>query len=323
MLPYTRREFAKLALAAIPAAGALSALGHAAEKSAAPKARGAGKVNGVVIGLNVPYSFSMPAMSSDEILERCVQLGVGGVEMRTQPVEAFLGAPANLVGTRATVAVGGAAESNAQRLRQWRESVAVDRAGALRQQYEAAGVMIEIVKVDGIFKMSDAELDYVFNLGKALGARALSTEISRAADADRDHARVGSFADKHKFWIGYHGHTKTGPEDWEKAFALAKYNAANVDLGHFVSGWSTSPIPFLKQHHARITHVHVKDRKMHEGPNTPFGEGDTPIVEALRLIRDNHWPIQATIEFEYKVPADSDRMKEIAKCVQYCRDALA
>jgi sugar phosphate isomerase/epimerase len=103
----------------------------------------------------------------------------------------------------------------------------------------------------------------------------------------------------------------------------SKYNGINLDIGHFTAGNSTSPIPFLRKHADRITHIHVKDRKMNNGPNTPFGEGDTPIVEALRLIRDNHWPIQATIEFEYKVPADSDRMKEIAKCVQYCRDALA
>ena len=54
-----------------------------------------------------------------------------------------------------------------------------------------------------------------------------------------------------------------------------------------------------------------------------FGQGDTPIVEALRLIRDNKWPIQATIEFEYPVPEGSDRMAELAKCVEFCRAALA
>jgi hypothetical protein len=53
-----------------------------------------------------------------------------------------------------------------------------------------------------------------------------------------------------------------------------------------------------------------------------LGEGDTPVAEVLRLIRDNKWNIQATIEFEYKVPAGSSRMAEIARCIKFCRDAL-
>ena len=84
-----------------------------------------------------------------------------------------------------------------------------------------------------------------------------------------------------------------------------------------------SPVPFISRYHERITHVHIKDRKMRTGPNVPFGEGDTPIAEVLHLFRDNKWNIQGTIEFEYKVPADSDRMTELAKCIQYCRDALS
>jgi sugar phosphate isomerase/epimerase len=127
--------------------------------------------------------------------------------------------------------------------------------------------------------------------------------------------------------VGYHGHATTTAEHFEEAFASAKFNGANLDIGHFVAGGNGSPIEFIKKHHERITHVHIKDRKYDaatkNGPNTPFGEGDTPIKEVLRLIRDNHYAIQATIEFEYKVPADSDRMKEIARSVQYCRDALA
>jgi sugar phosphate isomerase/epimerase len=95
-----------------------------------------------------------------------------------------------------------------------------------------------------------------------------------------------------------------------------------VDLGHFVAGNNVSPADFIKEHYERITHVHVKDRKKNNGPNTLFGEGDTPITDILRLIRDNKWKIQATIEFEYKIPAGSDRMTEIARCIRYCRDAL-
>src|SRR2546430_2646633 len=168
--------------------------------------------------------------------------------------------------------------------------------------------------------MSDAELDYVFNLAKILGGRAISTEIS---NKEADLERLGQFADKHQLMVGYHGHATTTAEHWQKACSIAKFNGANVDLGHFVAGNNTSPVPFIKEHHARITHVHVKDRKMHDGPNTPFGEGDTPIVEVLRLIRDNKWNIQATIEFEYKIPAGSDRMTEIARALRYCREQLA
>ena len=291
----------------------------AAETPAKPPGKPNSKVAGVQIGLNVPYSFASPQMSGDDILKNCLLLRLSAVELRTQPVEAFLGAPASPTKQKDSAASGTAA-ANAEQLRQWRKSVSMKRVKEFRKKYEAAGVLIEIVKVDGIFKMADDELDHVFALAKALGGRAISTEI---AHDDDELKRVGQFADKHRFMVGYHGHATTTPEHWEKAFSFAKYNGANVDIGHFVAGNNVSPVPFIKQHHDRITHVHLKDRKMHNGPNTPFGEGDTPIAEVLRLIRDNKWKIQATIEFEYKIPAGSDRMTEIARAIRYCREALA
>jgi sugar phosphate isomerase/epimerase len=181
-------------------------------------------------------------------------------------------------------------------------------------------VSIEIVKFDSVYAMVDGELDFAFALAKALGARAISCEISTKDD---DLRRVGRFADKHQLMVGYHGHTKVTPAIWEHAFSLAQHNGANVDIGHFIAGNDYSPVEFIRKHHDRITHVHIKDRKLHDGPNVPFGTGDTPIVEVLRMIRDNGWPMQATIEFEYPVPAGSDRMTEIAKALKYCRDALA
>jgi sugar phosphate isomerase/epimerase len=310
----TRREFTKLGLAALPGLGLLSRL-SAAEP---PKGKPNSKVNGVQIGLNVPYSFANMTMSGADILKNCVELGLSGVELRTQPVEAYLGlAPDLAVGKKDGEKANAA--SRAEQVRAFRKSASMDKAREFRTMYETAGVLIEIVKVDGIFKMSDDELDYAFTLAKTLGARAISSEISHVED---ELKRVGSFADKHKLMVGYHGHATTKPEHWEAAFALAKYNGANVDLGHFVAGNNTSPVPFITQHHDRVTHVHLKDRKFNNGPNTPFGEGDTPIAEVLRLIRDNKWPIQGTIEFEYKVPAGSDRMAEIAKCIKFSRDAL-
>jgi sugar phosphate isomerase/epimerase len=314
MSSQNRREFAKLALTALPGVALMSASKrlNAAETPAKPNS----KVSGVQIGLNVPYSFANPIMSGDDILKSCLELGLSGLELRTQPVEAFLGVPEVLITkTRAE-----SRAANAQQLREWRKTVSMDRVKEFRAKYDAAGMLIEIVKVDGIFGFADEEIDYAFALAKTLGGRAISTEISHK---EEELKRLGQFADKHEFMVGYHGHATTKPEHWEAAFALAKFNGANVDLGHFVAGNNTSPVPFITKYHDRVTHVHVKDRKYNNGPNTPFGEGDTPIVEVLHLLRDNKWNIQATIEFEYKVPSGSDRMTELARCIKYCRDALA
>lgn len=311
---YTRRELGKLALAALPA---LSASPESVFAASAARAKPNSKVSGVQIGLNVPYSFGNNLMSGDETLERCVALGVSAVELRSQPVEAFMGVPADLVKATARGGSQGAERQAAlAELRKWRVAAPLQKVKEFRKKYEDAGVKIDIVKFDAIYAREDDELDYCFELAKALGARAISCEISA-----KDTQRLGSFADKHRLMVGYHGHAETGPANWEAAFTQARHNGANLDIGHFVVGNKTSPLPFLKQHHDRITHIHVKDRKL-TGENVPFGEGDTPIKEVLQVIRDNKWPIEATIEFEYRVPAGSDRMAEIGKCVQFCRDAL-
>ncbi len=320
---YTRRELATLALAALPAARLFPTAAVSAFQ-----AKPNSKVRGVMIGMNVPYNFGGRTMPVDEIIQNCVKLDVSGVELRTQPVEAFLGVPEQLVAagrggsgraaTPPTPEQEAAQKANAEELRKWRLSVPMEKVRALRKRFDDAGVFVEIVKVDGIFAMTDEVVDYEFALAKSLGARAISTEI-----AVPDTKRLGQFADKHKMMVGYHGHATTSAADFETVFSYAAHNGANLDIGHFVAGQNTSPVPFIKQHHSRITHLHIKDRKMNNGPNVPFGQGDTPIKEVLQLIRDNKWNIQATLEFEYPVPEGSDRMTEIKKSLDYCRAALA
>ena len=312
-MPYTRRELAALALAAFPAAHLLETLPVAAFQT-----RPGSKVRGVMIGMNVPYNFGGRNVPVDEIIRNCVELGISGVELRTQPVEAFLGAPASPAGGgRAGAEPDAAQKASADALRQWRLSVAMDKVQPVRKKFEDAGILIEIVKVDGILTMPDDIVDYEFQLAKALGARAISTEINVTQTQ-----RLGQFADKHRMMVGYHGHATTTTADFETSFGYAAHNGANLDIGHFVAGQNTSPVPFITRHHDRITHIHVKDRKKNNGANVPFGQGDTPITEVLQLIRDNKWNIQATIEFEYPVPEGSSRMGELKKCIDYCRAAL-
>ena len=88
---YTRREFGTLAFTALP-------LTHFLGRSAsALQSKPDSKVRGVTIGMNVPYNFGGRDMPVDDIIRNCVALGVSGLELRTQPVEAALGLPAATV----------------------------------------------------------------------------------------------------------------------------------------------------------------------------------------------------------------------------------
>jgi hypothetical protein len=40
-------------------------------------------------------------------------------------------------------------------------------------------------------------------------------------------------------------------------------------------------------------------------------------------VQKNKWTMPATIEQEYAIPEGSDAVKEVAKCLEFCRKALA
>jgi sugar phosphate isomerase/epimerase len=320
-MEFTRRDLGRLALAAaLPL-----------PLFAKPDSRW----GGVQVGINAPYSFHNIPGSADDVQKYVVNLGLSAVELRSQPVEESLGCPihystmpnprpATPPTAEQKAAQAAEAAAKAAAVEKWRLSASMDQFKAFRKKYEDAGIAIQIVKFDGVDKMKDEVVDYAFTLAKALGARAISCEIPQSKTA-----WLGEFATKHKMMVGYHGHTNINnpeafgaPESWEKAMAHSKYNGINLDIGHFIAANNTSPIPFLKKYADRVTHVHIKDRKMNNGPNTPFGEGETPIKEVLQFMKREKYPFQATIEFEYKVPDGSDTLREIAKCVDYCRSAL-
>jgi sugar phosphate isomerase/epimerase len=81
---------------------------------------------------------------------------------------------------------------------------------------------------------------------------------------------------------------------------------------------------FLDRFHDRIASFHLKDRTKpeHCALNLPWGTGETPIKQILQLVKKNKWRIPASIELEYNIPEGSDAVKEVRKCVDYCRRAL-
>lgn len=104
--------------------------------------------------------------------------------------------------------------------------------------------------------------------------------------------------------------------------SFSKYIGVNLDIGHF-SAANFDAVAYIKEHHARITNLHLKDRKKNQGPNVPWGQGDTPIKEVLQLMAKEKYAFPANIEFEYQVPEGSDPMTEMSKCLNYCKNTLA
>ncbi|MGB7590198.1 MAG: TIM barrel protein, partial [Terriglobia bacterium] len=141
--------------------------------------------------------------------------------------------------------------------------------------------------------------------------------------------RVDRYAQKYKIMVGFHGHDRTSdpdefstPETFARAMKGASpYIGVNLDIGHFVAAGG-DPVAYIREHHQKIVTLHIKDRKKNHGANLPFGQGDTPIVEVLRLLRDNKWKIPANIEYEYGEGANLDTLAEVKKCYQYCKRAL-
>jgi sugar phosphate isomerase/epimerase len=184
--------------------------------------------------------------------------------------------------------------------------------------YNDAGVNIHLHKLP--FGQADEDIDFNFMVAKALGCVGITTERS-----DGFAKKVAPFADKHKIWVGFHNHTNNFP-DLDKADPLPTYGqyvGFNFDIGHYVAGSKgLSPIPVLEKYRDRIVSLHLKDRTP-EGGNEPWGQGKTPIKEVLQLMKKEKWTFPADIELEYKIPAGSNPIAEVAKCLQYCKEALA
>jgi sugar phosphate isomerase/epimerase len=318
---YTRRDFGKLAIGALPAAALLNRPFRAFADT-----KPNSLINGVHVG-TITYSYrSMPDQSAEAILRYVVDSGISAIEFMGGPVEAFAGAPQMPRGNggrgsgQLTPEQQAAQREAAQKLSAWRTSVSMDRFKALRKMFNDAGVTIYAWKQLAP-EMSDAEMEYVFNVAEALGCTHTTLEL---VDDPAALKRIGAFAEKHKVYAAYHTHLQGSMTAFDQAFAVSKYNMANVDLGHYVAAGG-DPIQFLNKFHDRVASFHLKDRQTpaHGAGNLAWGKGDTPIREILQLVKKNKWTMPATIELEYQVPASSDAVKEVVKCLDYCRQALA
>jgi sugar phosphate isomerase/epimerase len=249
----------------------------------------------------------MPDQSLTGILNYAIQSGLNSVELMGGTVEQYAGIPQS---------------KDLQVIKQWRTSVSMDKFKAVHKMFKSKGIKIDILKL-GDKSWSDEEIDYAFNVCKTLGARGITMEISEEAAK-----RMEPFSEKHNLYVIFHNHLQPGDPkfSFDKILAYGPKLMLNLDCGHYFGATGLNPCALIERLHDRIASVHIKDKT---GPkatdpnkNQEFGKGETPVVEILQLIQKNKWPITCDIELEYNIPEGSDAVKEVTKCVKYCREAL-
>jgi sugar phosphate isomerase/epimerase len=245
-----------------------------------------------------------------ELIRRLVQNGMGMVELHATWCEPRFDAP------------GVSAKEARQKLREWRVSAPADYYRKIKTEFDAAGITIFTYYVNISDEDTDAEIDATLEAAKTLGARgAVGSYGLNIAH------RLAPFPAKHGVFVGLHNHDNLSDPDafnseasFEKGLSFSPDFKTTLDTRHFTAA-NGDCIGFLERHHERVSSVHLGDRRKNNGRSTPFGEGDAPIVEILRLIRDNRWPIMALLEFEHGTLRTE--VEEVRLTFDYCKRALA
>jgi sugar phosphate isomerase/epimerase len=214
------------------------------------------------------------------------------------------------------------AQQARQALRAWRLETPLDHFRGIRKKFESARIRVYAFNYSPNAGFSDEEIDRGFEIAKALGA-----EIITASATLEAAKRMAPYAGKHRMAVAMHNHSNTKdpnefatPESFEAARKLSSYFQVNLDIGHFTAA-NYDAVAYLREHHASVTNLHVKDRKRDQGENVPWGTGNTPIREVLQLIKRERWPIRAYIEYEHR--GESGAVEEVKKCYTFIRGALA
>jgi sugar phosphate isomerase/epimerase len=299
----TRRDFSKLAIT-IPWTGVAL--------TQTPANPNRSYINGVQFGLQ-PFCYHDLAMTPDNrpiLVKRLVENGMGMVELHATWVEPRFNDP------------GVSAQAARDQLRSWRLNPPPGHYAKIKKEFDEAGITIFTYYVNFDDSDTDAEIDAIFEGAKNLGAKgcvgSYGLEVAH---------RLIPFPGKHGMFAGLHNHDNLSDPDAfsteasiEKGLAYSNDFKATLDVRHFTAG-NGDCMGFLERHHQRVSGVHLGDRRKNNGRSTPFGEGDAPIIEILRLIRDNQWPIVALLEFEHGTLRTE--VDEVRLMFDYCKRAIA
>jgi len=281
----TRRQFGRIGLGSLPV---LAAAGSKIDST----------IHGVRIGAS-GYSFA--ALNLDDALQAMRQIGLGVGEVWFRHIEPKL---------------------PREQLRDWRLSAPLEIYRNIAKKYGDAGISIIAFTIDMKDDFSDEELDRGFQMAHALGISRIATSTTFSVVR-----RLLPLMEKYETEVAFHGHTNAadpnefaGPDSFRRALSLSRYARINLDIGQFAAA-GFDPLPFIAEQQANIPVMHIRDGKPGSGTKLPWGTGSTSIREVLQLLKREHYPIVADIEYDYG--GASEPAREIKRCFEFCKAALA
>ena len=284
----------------------------------------------------ISYSFRSVPHDINQLLQFCIECKVNAIEMMGDPAEIFAGKPVNPVpfipppaGQRPVFTDDQKAQmaEYTKTIAAWRSNAPMNKFKEIGKKFRSAGINIYAFKPNAFgANNTDAEIDYGMNAARAMGATSVTVELPTDLNQSK---RLGDFGSKHKMYIGYHAHLQATDTLWDAALDQSPYNSMNLDCGHYIAAGGNntkaSLLALIEKKHDKITSLHIKDRlnKEHGGNNVEWGKGDTPVTEILQLMKTKKYSFPATVELEYDIPAGSDAVKEVKRCIAYAMKAIS
>jgi len=292
-MPHTlsRREFTRLAV--VPLTLPVARLGAQTAPREAATVRGV-KL-GAITGVYGPFTPPAGQDLVDVVIARTIEAGIGHVELVNSLFEPRV--VGGGVGGQAPATTSPEYLQTRAALRQWRLTEPLDRFREIRRKFDAASVdLFSFVMTIGD-DFTDPEIDAVFRQMAALGVKRFCTNQTRVGMGPR----MVVAAEKYRISPAFHTHNLVNdpneiasPASLDRVLAMSKLFMVNLDIGHYARG-GNDPFEYIKAHHDRITHLHIRDQKR-DGTAANIGDGDLRVADILRTIRDNRWPIACILE---------------------------
>ena len=268
-------------------------------------------VGGVDISV-ITYSFKPGLEDMDTIIKYCVDSNSDNIELMGSHVERSIGMPRSKKDSP-----------------EWRSNVSMNEFKKVKKAFKEKGINIFAYKPPCMgTRNKDEEIEYAMKATKALGADYVTAELTDKTNTKR----ISYYAEKYNVKVGYHAHLQASDTAWDFALSSSENNYANLDIGHYIAAGGDNTketlLKFIEKNHSRICSLHLKDRQAGKtmnplgSDNQIWGQGDTPIKEVLLLMQKNSYDFTATIELEYRIPEDSNTVKEVIKCMDYCKAVL-